>query len=169
VNSDLVILEQKKLRIINIFRSFNLHYHQSQFDLFKYQIDLIHAFYTNDTILFGDFNPDWNKKECVSYQFPQYFDHMDAKMSDENLIQIVDFPTYSRTINEALRESLIDHIYVAKSASTKETYSVKPLFGDLLLLLCCVESDINKDLSYIKILWKNYTKTALREILSNED
>jgi hypothetical protein len=94
---------------------------------------------------------------------------MDEKMCNENLIQIVDSPTWSRSVNGVLRESLIDHIYLADPASVTEPYSIKPLFGDHLLLLCCVENETGEGSCSIRRSWKNYSKTALCEMLANED
>jgi hypothetical protein len=94
---------------------------------------------------------------------------MDEKMSNENLIQIVDSPTWSRSVNGVLRESLIDHIYVADLASITKPYSIRPLFGDHLLLICCVENDTGRGSCSIRRSWKNYSKTALCRLLANED
>ena len=41
-----------------------------------------------------------------------YFDDFDDLLFDENLIQLVEFPTWSRIVNNVLLESILDHIYV---------------------------------------------------------
>ena len=144
VNSHLIILDvqsKKDMRVINIYRCFNPQNGRNPFDFFKYQISLIRNSYTDNTVLLGDFNLDWNKKGQMSYSFQRYFEHMDEIMSDFNFVQMINFPTWSRLVNGRLRESVLDHVYTSNPTVVCDLYSVQPMFGDHLLLVCYIESD----------------------------
>ena len=72
-------------------------------------------------------------------------------------------------VNYVRRESIIDHIYAADPTTITSISTVTPLFGDHLLLLCCVENETGEGSCSIRRSWKNYSKTALCEMLANED
>ena len=74
-------------------------------------------------ILLGDFNLNYAKINDVDYSHVRYFDDFDDILNDENLVQIIEFPTWSGVINNALVESTIDHIkvYVASVNSVNDT------------------------------------------------
>ena len=61
-----------------------------------------------------------------------YFDYFEEVLGDENLVQIIEFPTWSRIVNNVLLESTIDHIYVKDPTLVGDIQSIKPLFGDQL-------------------------------------
>ena len=42
----------------------------------------------------------------------RYFDDFENVLCDYDLIQLVEFPTWSRIINNVMHESVLDHIYV---------------------------------------------------------
>ena len=172
VNSHMIVIDiksNKNLRIVNIYRSFNPYNHQSPYDLFKYQIDLIHDAYTNNTILMGDFNLDWNKRGLNNYPFKRYFEYMNDKLSELILIQMVNMPTWSRVINGVIRESVIDHIYISDPSIASNIGSTKPIFGDHSLILCDVNLNKNKESISIKRSWLKYTKAALCTMLEEEE
>ena len=90
-------------------------------------------------MLLGDFNLNYAKINDVDNSHVRYFDDFDDILNDENLVQIIEFPTWSsvtwsRVINNALVESTIDHIYVKDPMIVEEIHSIKPIFGDHLLI-----------------------------------
>ena len=64
-----------------------------------------------DCILLEDFNLNYAKKNDVNYIHIRYFDDFDDMLGNDNLIQIIEFPTWLHIINDVLSESIIDHIY----------------------------------------------------------
>ena len=57
--------------------------------------------------------------------------------------QVVDFKTWSRTINGTKKESLLDHVYINNLATFCSVYFETPVFGDHVLViteLCLVRS-----------------------------
>ena len=172
VNSHLIILDvksKKDMRVINIYRCFNPQNGRNPFDFFKYQISLIRNSYTDNTVLLGDFNLDWNKKGQMSYSFQRYFEHMDEIMSDFNFVQMINFPTWSRLVNGRLRESVLDHVYTSNPTVMCDLYSVQPMFGDHLLLVCVIDSNKPPPASCIKRSWCKYSKEALCDLLARVD
>ena len=172
-NAHLIVLDvkaNKDIRIINVYRSFNpINYH-SPYEFFKYQMDLIsEAYNTKNTILLGDFNLDWDKKDLINYPFKRYFEYMDEKLIEKNLVQIVTLPTWSRFVNGNLRESLMDHIYLSDPTIASDLKYVKPVFGDHLLLLCGIECTKNKEKFMARRSWTKYNKIALCDMLRQED
>ena len=73
---------------------------------------------------YGDFNLDTKKKNLSNYSMKNYFESLDAIFEPLNLIQMVNFPTWNRVADNAIRESTIDHIYVKKPIVDKQ---FKPL------------------------------------------
>ena len=96
-----------------MYRSFLIQNGTSQREKFKYQLSLIKkALCYKNCILLGDFNLNFTKKNDINYTFVRYFDDFDDMRGDNNLVQLIEFPTWSRIINNVLSESITDHIYV---------------------------------------------------------
>jgi hypothetical protein len=93
-------------QIINIYRPFNSPNSLSPLEFFKYQIDLISIAYNNENILVDDINLDWNRKGDLNYHFKNFYNYMEEKMEEHNLIQMVNFRTWSRVVNNVLRSQL---------------------------------------------------------------
>ena len=64
------------------------------------------------------------------------------KLSDLDLIQLVECNTWSRIVNNILRESLLDHIYVNDPTICNDVTTLKPCFGDHMLVM--VELNLSK-------------------------
>ena len=138
-------------------------------EFFKHQVELIHSAYNDNTIILGDINLDWAKKGQRNYQFQNYFEYMDEKFSDRELMQLVDFPTWSRTVNGVLKESILDHIYTQDPTSVGDLYSITPCFGDHLLLIFGVTNKRSKKAVYNRRSWVNYSSEALCHLIEQED
>ena len=136
-----------------MYRSFLIQNGTSQREKFKYQLSLIKkALCYKNCILLGDFNLNCTKKNDINYTYVRYFDDFDDMLGNNNLVQLIEFPTWSRIINNVLSESVIDHIYV---------HSIKPIFGDHLLisLTLRLEKDVNEH--SIRRDWRKYSKEVL--------
>ena len=169
-DSHLIILDiraERDLRIINVYRSFNPLIPVSAKTLFENQLILINNAYTSNTILLGDFNLDWNRKGQLNYPFKNYFDCMDEVIAEHSLIQLVNFPTWSRTVQNEHRESIIDHIYTNNPSYISDVTGTTPYFGDHLLISFVYScANTNKNTTY-KRCWRGYTKELLCQSLNN--
>ena len=104
IDSHLVIIDIKaktRLRIINLYRSFNPPDNQTARSFFRKQLIVLKQALKENTILMGDFNLDW-KKNLATYAFKNYFDDLEATLGDMNLTQLISFPTWSRVVNNEL-------------------------------------------------------------------
>ena len=70
----------------------------------------------------------------VNYRYKNMCKEFDDAFQYVNLIQMVEFPTWSRIVNKILCESVLDHIYVTDPTVCGGVHSIKPCFGDHLLV-----------------------------------
>ena len=56
-------------------------------------------------------------------------------VNQNNLSQLVNFPTWSRTINGIKKESLLDHVYANDTSFVSCVYFKVPTFGDHVLVI----------------------------------
>ena len=115
-NSHLIVIDinnekGSKKRLINMYRSFNPR-DDTAIGLFNRQLEIVKNIFNNDSVLIGDLNLDYNKKFNVNYQRKNYFELFDELLGTLNLIQLVNFETWSRMVGLVLRSSNLDHIYV---------------------------------------------------------
>ena len=92
--------------------SFSPQHNIPQRDKFRFQLGLIKLAFTKSTIVLGDFNLDWGKRFDAAYSHKNYFEVMEEFLGHCNLNQLVDVPTWSRTINERVKESTLDHVHI---------------------------------------------------------
>ena len=134
---------------------------QSLKTIFESQIQLIKANINENTIILGDFYLDQNKRYHINYSNKLYFDALSTSFEPHNLVQVIDFNTWSRTINNVNKSSVIDHVYLKDPTSIKNISSLTPPFGDHKLV--SFDTSIEKLLpkQTFKRNWKNYTKEKL--------
>ena len=77
-------------------------------------------------MILGDFNLDYSHRNNVNYRYDNMFNDFDDVFDNLNLIQMVEFKTWSRVVNNVLRESIIDHIYVSDPTMFIDLQSTKP-------------------------------------------
>ena len=87
-------------RIINIYRSFNPQGGVNARQKFIYQLEVIKNAMIEKCLLLGDFNLDYNKIYDVNYSQQNMFNDFDDNLAMFNLVQIVNFPTWSRFLGK---------------------------------------------------------------------
>ena len=94
---------------------------------------------------------------------------LDEGFDDLNLLQLVNFSTWSRIVGNTTRSSILDHIYVDNVELVKEITHLTPVFGDheLVMALLCIIKPQPK-ISF-KRDWRRYTKDLLNDHLSRVD
>ena len=135
----LYIQDSKHTRLINVYRSHKPKDNLTPREKFKLQLELIRLAMTNETLLMGDFNIDFNKGYAVDYVHRFLFEDFNVALSNFGLEQLIDFVTWSRLVNNVYKSSLLDHVYSTNCTSISNIQSLKPIFGDHLL----VHFDIN--------------------------
>ena len=172
-DSSIVIIDVdmvSKYRLINIYRSFNPPNGVTQKNAFDGQLSVIKRSLTNcpnrNPIILGDFNLDTRKKNLNDYSFKNYFESLDSVFEPLNLIQMINFPTWDRVVNNEIRESTIDHIYVKNPLIINNLNHSKPLIGDHMLITCEIKCELDPPKIIYKRNWRRYSKTLLLQELS---
>ena len=171
-NSNLLIIDieqEPRFRIINIYRSFNPQGGMHQKEKFRYQLQLIKNAINTKTMIVGDFNVDDGKRLDVDYAYSNYFNDIDETFSEFGFIQMIDFVTWSRVVNNVLKSSVLDHLYVRDATIINDIRSCKPCFGDHLLVMFSVGTTAQTPKRSLKRDWRKYSKLALCQGLEGVD
>ena len=163
INLHVIIIDindKNKTRIINVYRPFNpINTTQKQF--FENQLALIARNTHHNTFVIGDFNLDFSKKYDISYSHKNYFAMLIEAFAPHNLHQVIDFPTWSRVINNVLCNSILDHVYVRDITLISNLTSITAPFGDHQLITFETKSSKSNTEQIFKRNWKNYSKELL--------
>ena len=136
-NMHIVIIDinnTKKHRIITIYRPFNPQITISQKEFFERQLQILKTNITPNTLVLGDFNLDQRKNFDPQYGHKLYFESLRNAFEQHRLIQVVTFDTWSRVINNVVKSSIIDHIYLKDPTEITNISSITPPFGDHILI-----------------------------------
>ena len=105
-----------KIRIINIYRSFRPPNRMNPNLFFNEQLKILSSALCNNCIILGDFNLDARMLNRPDYLRKDQLKLLNDFAISNNLSQLVDFCTWSRTINGIKKESILDHVYVNNPA-----------------------------------------------------
>ena len=167
-DSNLIIIDLEgdtKARIINIYRSFTPQHNLSQRDKFRYQLGLIRTAFTRSAIILGDFNLDWNKHYDMSYSHSNYFHDMEELLGDLDLIQTVNFNTWSRTINNVVKVSILDHVHLVDPYVISYLTKTWTSFSDHCLVSFMLDHKKTETKTSWRRDWRRYTKEDLNTML----
>ena len=92
---------------------------------------------------------------------------MDSTLDSLNLVQLVNFPTWSRFVRNELKESTLDHVYTNSPTSIIDLHNIVPPFGDHVVLIFDHSCTQNKTVYNYRRNWKNYNKDKLCEMLGD--
>ena len=169
-NSHVIIInlnDQVRTKIINIYRSFNPPGAHTQKSFFEMQLSIIKNASNPNTIILGDFNLDHAKKFDVTYSHKLYFRALNETIPEFH--QIVTFATWSRTVNNIIKESILDHIYTKKPVNISNLTCNLIAFGDHNLITFEINSNTKIKPEIYKRNWLNYTKEKLCSKLNSID
>ena len=109
-NMHVVIIDDvssKKIRIINVYCSLRPPGNQSPEAFFLKQLLLMKKAISSDCYLVGDLNLEAKMENRPDYNRKNLLDKMLALMLEENMIQIVNFDTWSRVVNGLKKSSML--------------------------------------------------------------
>ena len=160
-------------RIINCYRLFNPPNNQSQSEHFALQLERINDILSNPNgrkiIIAGDFNLDEDNRYSTSYRYKNLFNIQNAIFDNHHLIQIVEFHTWQRVINNVIRKSILDHVYVKDPTHVFNLYSIEPLVGDHKLIIFEILHKNEPAKVILKRNWQQYTPISLLNELASTD
>ena len=171
-NSNIIVidlLQENTRRLINVYRSFNPQEGVNQRTKFKYQLELIKKAMSKNTVLLGDFNIDDCKRYSIDYPLKELFMDFDDALAVFGLIQLVKFKTWSRLINNTLKSSVLDHIYTTDFTNISNLKSIKPTFGDHLLIYFDFDAVKTLPKESLRRDWRQYSAEKLCNELSKLD
>ena len=85
---------------------------------------------------------------------------------EKNLIQLLKDATWQRIINNDLKDSILDHLYVTNPTLIHDIVLKTPLIGDHKLITFKAQGNPLPPEIIMKRNWQNYTSTKLNELLS---
>ena len=97
-----------EFRIIPLYRSFRPQVGISPETFFTAQLDLLREAVTKNCFILGDFNLDARMELRNDYVYKVPFGFLSNFTIEKNLIQLVNFETWTRTINGKRKESTLD-------------------------------------------------------------
>ena len=160
-------------RIINCYRLFNPPNNQSQSEHFALQLERINDILSNPNgrkiIIAGDFNLDEDNRYSTSYRYKNLFNIQNAIFDNHHLIQIVEFHTWQRVINNVIRKSILDHVYVKDPTHVFNLYSIEPLVGDHKLIIFEILHKHEPAKVILKRNWQQYSPISLLNELASTD
>ena len=159
-------------RIVNVYRSFNPQNGLTPLNFFETQLQIIKAASEDlkgiQLIITGDFNLDDQKRYATDYRGKQFFQKLNPLMDEIPLIQIINEPTWQRVVNNTLRESTIDHLYVKNPLVIHNIEYLKPLIGDHKLITFEINAIAKPQQTIFKRNWSKYSKDKLLAALAAE-
>ena len=103
-------------------------------DFFRSQLELLNLVTTENCIILGDFNLNARMEHNLDYKQKSLLEPLINFVLSRSLVQIIEFTTWSRSINGNLKQSLLDHVYVTNFAMIENIDFEVPTFGDHLLI-----------------------------------
>jgi len=112
---EIIALEFKDFVLISYYRTFKIppgYTHLSHlFKAVEIFEKLILKSFNKKVIILGDFNLDYAKLNDPNYSKSNYFEILNNTFDQYGFLQLIDKPTWHRTHDNLLKESIIDHIY----------------------------------------------------------
>ena len=158
--------------VASLYRTYQLTVHLDHLSAFNEQIETLTSLFEGDKkiILLGDFNLDQLKRNDPTYHHSRLYETWKAFETEQQLLQLVDFPTWAREVQGAVKTSILDHIYVNDSSLVDDINELSIETSDH----CPVMATMSLRVSNVKQKvwmrnWKNYTKENLLENLELEN
>ena len=95
-------------------------------EFFSAQLEVVRNALTKNCFVMGDFNLDVRMEHRDDYVYKIPLSHLTEFANTNNLVQLVDFNTWSRAINRIKKESLLDHVYVEDDAAVTDIKFKEP-------------------------------------------
>ena len=117
-------------------------------------------------IVLGDFNLDENKKYRIDYAYRSYYESLDEHFDQLNLVQLVEFETWSRLVQGTWRSSILDHVYTNDGTVINELNAVDSVIGDHKILTFKLKESHEIPIEITRRDWRKYSKALLENELS---
>ena len=117
-------------------------------------------------IVIGDFNLDYAKFHSLDYTNKNLCNDLLSTFDPMSLIQLINFPTWSRIVQNILKESILDHVYTNDSTLVENIASITPFGGDHKIITFTTLGICQPPTPIRKRDWKLYSKESLIDKLT---
>jgi len=124
-----------------------------------------------NAIMMGDINFDYNKRTDQSYHHRRLYDRWLGLEEECQLVQLVDFTTWSRTCRGQLKQSILDQVLTNNHSLIESVEEGNSVISDHTPVIATLTISKKKE-EEVKIWardWKNYSPTLLQERLALVD
>ena len=169
-NTHVIIIDliaSVRMRIITLYRSFRPPGNDTPINFFRKQLYIVERNIVQNTFILGDFNLDAEMRYRIDYPHKYMYHELNKIIEKANLEQLVHFPTWARSVSNVLKQSTLDHIYTNNLLILSECTSIKPPFGDHLLVIAELNTTEKTPEFTIRRDWRLYTKEILLTKLLN--
>ena len=104
----------------------------------------------------------------MDYRNKIFFERLNLICEETNLIQLIENPTWKRIINNSVKTSILDHIYVRNPNDVTNIEMCEPLFGDHKLITFEINARPTIHNIVLRRNWSRYSKDKLNQALSQE-
>ena len=155
------------VRIITIYRTFNPQCGCTPRENFRKQLNIINDATTPSTILLGDFNIDENKRHLADYNQRLLFQDLEELIGHHQYTQHVREATWERTIQEQVKNSILDHIYCTDSTIVDNIVYMDTIYGDhKMIILCTPNERVETGFKIQRRNWRAYSAEGLIQSLN---
>jgi exonuclease III len=153
--------------IAAVYRSYKLTHKPTHLLAFEEQISILTSFISKHSrsIILGDFNLDYNKRNEPSYHHRTLFDRM-IEFEDQNeLLQTVTFNTWTRKSGNFLQQSLLDHVYASDTGIIDQVAEGSATISDHCPVIVILNQHTKQDTK--KKIWsRDWSKYSKERLLS---
>ena len=169
----LLSFTKKGFGLASIYRTYKLTHKSTYEDALEEQISVLESFMKEQesVIIAGDINFDYNRRTDPSYHLRRLYDKWLSLEEVSQLVQLVDFKTWSRTCQGQLKQSTLDHVLTNNHSLIESVEEGSAATSDHVPVI--ITLTVCKEKGQPAIIWardwKNYSPEILEERLSAVD
>ena len=157
--TEVISLTVGEITINGIYRPFKIPHHNNHAEYIEDMITTLNGISTTKyTLLLGDFNLDSAKKFEQNYPYHNLFELLDEHLDQHHLQQMKHGSTWQRIVNQTLKESTLDHIYINDDQIVNKLDNTKQHISDHNLLVVSLNLEPERSTFRRKMLIQDWTK-----------
>jgi len=167
-----LFLPKMDICIASVYRTYQLTVKSNHHSAFTDQIGVIEKLLRRGkrSIILGDFNLDHNRRGDPSYHHSRLYELWKETETRHQLLQLVNFPTWSRLDRGTLKTSVLDHVYTNNNGLIDSISELSAIISDHCPIMATLSSKIRMCGRKISTRnWKDYTKEKLVSLLTQQD
>jgi len=167
-----MFLPKQDICIASVYRTYQLTTKLDHHSAFVDQIGVIEELLHRGkkSVILGDFNLDHNRRGDPSYHHSRLYELWKETETRHQLLQLVDFPTWSRIDRGTLKTSVLDHVYTNNNGLIDTISELSVITSDHCPILVTLSSKIQTRARKTLIRnWRDYTKEKLVSTLTQQD